>query len=205
MKQERGFTLLEVCVVSAMLVLLVGVVFTSTRTVTSTMSEDDIVAKSMEQLQRSAVRIAQIARPCSLVTYRMISTPWDVANLYATAVGEWVEPVDGQARSAIRFQSADGQLSVNAAALTSPRTFRLVLDDGELPNGVDDDGDGMIDEGEVMLDYDGSSVVMANNVETCNFTLDVRTLAVELRSATRRRDGSLQHFTIREHIYLRNN
>ena len=38
-------------------------------------------------------------------------------------------------------------------------------------NGTDDDNDGMVDEGAVILEYDGSEVTMANNIEVCTFTL----------------------------------
>jgi hypothetical protein len=157
----------------------------------------------METMQRSAVRIAQIARPCALTTYRVRSVLADVP-LRAAAAGEWIEPIDGETRGAIQFRSASGTLSLNAAALTEPRELQLRLDSGESVNGRDDDGDGLVDEGQLVLTYDGASVAMANGIEGCTYTLTGRLLAVELRAAVRRR-GGVQRFTVQETIYLRNN
>lgn len=205
MNRQDGFTMVEVMVVFVLLVPTLGLILTCTETASRNLAIDDTVAKTMETLQRSAVRISQIARPCAMTSYRMQATAADVAAALATTVGEWIEPVDGQPRTAIRFRSATGTVSMNASALTSPRTFRFVMDPRETDNDVDDDGDGMVDEGKVIMDYDGNRIAMAGNVESCTFTLTNRLLRIELRAAARRRDGSIQRFTARETLFLRNN
>lgn len=201
---QSGFTLIEVVLVSALLAVAVGAVAMSVRTTTQSLTADDLVARAMETLQRSAVRIALIARPCAITTYRVLSDSADVP-VRATAPGEWIEPMDAEERSSIRFAAADGRLSMNAASLTTPRTFRLVLDDGETANAADDDGDGMIDEGRVTMTYNGTDVVMASNVESCTFELTGRLLTIRMRSAARGRGDNVQRFAIEETIYLRNN
>jgi len=199
-----GFTLVEVVIVATLLSLAMSIISMCLSTATASLGVDDLVARSMETLQRNAVRIAQITRPCAISTYRVLSTSADVP-LHAAAAGEWMEPLQDDPRPSVQFRSARGELSMNAAGLTAPRTLRIQLDPGEVENGIDDDGDGMIDEGRVMLRYDGVDVAMAQNIERCVFTLSGRLLTIEMRSAARRRDGGLQRFTVRETIYLRNN
>lgn len=203
--REAGFTLVELTLVAALLSLVMGIVAMGFETSTRSLASDDLVAKAMETLQRSTMRIAQIARPCALTTYRVGSVAADIP-LFASSVGEMIEPPnDGEAREIILFQSADGIVSMNAALLTSPRRFWRELESGETANGVDDDGDGLIDEGNVQLDYDGATVTMATSVESFSFTLTGRMLTIELHSAARARDGNVHRFAIREQIYVRNN
>jgi hypothetical protein len=223
--RQSGFSLLEVMIVGALMVPALAIILRATDMATNNLSADDTVGRYMESLQRSAVRIAAIIRPCSLATYRMESTQVDVDETAAEeaaeaamltylrtvpsgtahAVGEWIEPADGAARTGIRFQGATGQVSMNAAALTPPRTLRFVRDSGELANGLDDDQDGLIDEGAVWLTYDSSTIQLNSNIERCLFSLTSRTLTITLASAVRRRDGRVQRFTHNEVLFLRNN
>ncbi|MGE3175088.1 MAG: hypothetical protein AB7O97_20845 [Planctomycetota bacterium] len=204
LRDEGGFSFLELTIVSALLVVLMAIVGTSTQSSTRSLRADEVVAHSMETLQRSAVRMSQILRPCSIITYRVVAVAADVP-LVASAIGDWIEPVEGEARAAVRFQCADGQLSLNAAQLTQPRAFRLQLDPEELDNDLDDDGDGMIDEGAVMLEYDGIELAIATNIESLSFTLTGRVLDIRVSSAARDASGNLQRFSVTETLYLRNN
>src|SRR5262249_20978486 len=142
-------------------------------TTTRSLGADDVVAKSMETLQRDAMRISAIMRPCSLTTYRVLSTAADVP-VFASAPGQWIEPTDGEARPPIQFRAASGTESLSAAQLTEVRGLRLQLDPREIANGRDDDGDGLIDEGDVVLDYAGMQVHIASNIEGLTFTLTSR-------------------------------
>lgn len=201
---QGGFTLVEVTLVAALLGLALGAVAMTMQTTTSSLAADELVARATGSLQRCAVRIAHVARSCALTTYRVCATAADVP-LRATAAGTWIEPLDGEDRASIQFRSADGRLSMNATALTTPRDFRLRLDAGETQNGLDDDGDGLIDQGSLLMSYDGLDIELGHDIEACKFTLDGRLLAIELSSAARRKDGTVQRFTIRETTYIRNN
>jgi prepilin-type N-terminal cleavage/methylation domain-containing protein len=201
---QGGFTLVEVTMVAALFGLILGAIAMSLQTTSQSLTADDQVGRAMESLQRCAVRIAHIARSCALTTFRVASTAADVP-LRATAAGQWIEPEDGEPRAAIQFRTADGRLSMNAAALTPPREFRLRLDPGEIQNGIDDDNDGLIDQGTLMMNYDGVDVELGHHVESCVFTLTDRLLTIDLTSGVRRRNGSVQHFKIHETAYLRNN
>lgn len=223
---QRGFTMLEMMAVLALLVPMLSIILRATSTTAGNMIADDNVARCMENLQRSAIRIAAIIRPASISTYRMEANQVDVDETqrevyehsigntsyvrppgsgYATSVGEWIEPADGAARTGIRFRAATGKLSMNASALTPWRTLRFEMDAGEIANGSDDDGDGLVDEGAVVLDYDGTTVRMNTDIEQCTFNLEGRTLTILLQSGSHRRNGMVQRFTHREVLFLRNN
>jgi len=151
------------------------------------------------------VRIGQIARPGSLGSFRVKANEDDVSNAMANQVGEWMEPIDGHTRTTMQFRSATGRLSMNAQGLTSPRSFVFMIDPEEEDNDEDDDGDGLVDEGKVLLEYDGNQVVMASNVEGCEFNITGRTLRIVLSAGLIRRGGSIQRFSSEETLYLRNN
>jgi hypothetical protein len=202
--RESGFTMIEAAIVATLLSVAMGIVAMCFDTTTRSIAADDVVARTMENLQRSAVRISQILRPCAITTYRVRSVAADVP-LLAAAAGEWIEPNDGEARAAIQFQSAAGEITMNAARLTPVRAFRFELDATEIDNDAEDDGDGMVDEGDLLMDYDGVTMTMVGDVEVCSFTLTGRLVDIALGSAARRRDGGLQRFAIKETLYLRNN
>lgn len=204
MNRESGFTLVEVTLVASLLAMVLAAVTSCLSTATTSINLDDKVAVSMESLQRSAVRVSQIMRPCSISSYRVWATAADVP-LNAPSADDWMEPLDGDPRPRIQFQSATGVLSLNASALTDRRTFRLELEPGETDNDADDDGDGIVDESRLILDYDGIPVALASGLEAATFTLTGRLLEIELRSAARARDGTVHRFTAHETLYLRNN
>ena len=170
---DTGYTLVELTIAAVLLAGAMAMIAVSVSTASNSLHGDDLVAKGMESLQRSAVRVSQIMRPCSLTSYRVLSLRSDVPA-QASAPGEWIEPNDGEPRSAIQFRAASGVESMNAAALTDTRVLRLEPEASDPPDGVDNDGDGMVDEGYLVLDYDGIAVRLASNIERCTFTLTGR-------------------------------
>jgi len=64
---------------------------------TRSLGADDLVAKAMETpaAQRPCASPRSCAR-ASLATYQQLSIQADVPT-YATAAGQWIEPVDGEA------------------------------------------------------------------------------------------------------------
>jgi len=204
MNRQSGFTLVELTLVAALLAMIMAGVAAFLGAATTSIRLDDNVAVAMESLQRSAIRVSQVMRPCSISTYRVLSTQADVPAA-AAAAGQWIEPVDGESRAAIQFRSSTGELSLNAQQLTDPRSFRIQLEPGETENDADDDGDGLVDEGRLMMDYDGIPVALASNLEAATFTLNGRLLTIRVQSAARTRAGIVQRFTAEEVLYLRNN
>ena len=207
MKNSRcgGFTLLELMIATLIFVPVLVAISATTRTVSGTINANDQSAEVLESLRRSMQRVAQLVRPCSMTTVRLQAIQADVDAGRAATVGEWIDPTDLQACPGIRFRSADGVLSMNATALTPPREIYFVMDSNEIDNDLDDDGDGMVDEGRVHLLYDTTRLTLADSIENCSFTTDGRLLRISMQSV--RRDASRRVFraTVEQVFYLRNN
>ena len=201
---QAGFSFVEMMIAASLLTAVIAFVANAVTFSTRAIDVDESVAKAMESLQRSTMRIAQMIRPCSLGTYRVEATDADVPAR-AAAAGEWIEPEEGEVRTAISFQSAAGVVSMNAARLTSAQVLRFAMEASEVDNDADDDGDGWIDEGDVVLETDSGQVTMAAHVEGLTFALTGRVLTIVLANAARQRGGAMQRFSVEETLFMRNN
>jgi prepilin-type N-terminal cleavage/methylation domain-containing protein len=204
---SSGFTLVEVLVTSVLLLVVLGAFASMGSVANRTLNAGDRRAEACEKCLRFLQRITQFGRSGVLSTYRVEATADDIANGRATAVGEWVHPVDGEPRTVAQFRSADGILAMNAGSLTEPIELRFVPDPAEGPGvgiaGRDDDGDHLIDEGHVEITYNGVRTGLLTGIESLAFVLDRDLLTVQIRTA-RRTDSAVQFYF--EHVLsLRNN
>jgi prepilin-type N-terminal cleavage/methylation domain-containing protein len=204
-RQERGFTLVELIIVMALLLPILGVVLSSSDVALQSMRASEAAGDAVENVQRIAQRVTQFIRPAVLSTYRMEATDADVALGRAAAAGEWVDPVDLEPRTAMQFRSADGVLAINASALTPVRVLRFRLDPGETVDGTDEDGDRLVDEGSIVYETEGDEIVIGTGIEQCTFTLDARKITLRLRAAKRRGDGTIARATTIQALTFRNN
>lgn len=202
---SAGFTLVEVLIVALIFVPILLAVSSTTGMVSGTVNTNDRSAEVLETLRKSMQRLGQLVRPGSITTIRMQAIQQDVTDGKAASVGDWIEPKDLEFRPGIRFQSADGVLSMNAAALTPPREITFTMETGELDNDLDDDGDGMIDEGTVYLLYGATRVNLVEGVEDCQFAMDGRLLRITMQTARADAKKRVHRATIQETFYLRNN
>ena len=205
MKHQRGFTVTELTLVVALLAPLLGLIVTTSSVTMRSLHLDGARAAVSETLERSMQRVLYVTRACRLASYRVQSVAADVVAGRAAVPGVWIDPVDLEARSAIRFESAAGVLAINAMAVTAPRTLRFVRDAGELANGAHDDDDGYVDEGRLMMTYEGTDFVVAANIEGCAFTLDRRLLRIQMQAAIRTSDGRVVRASTIRNLVLRNN
>ena len=130
---------------------------------------------------------------------------------YDPITGEVIEPpVDWQPlqnyvpRTSLRFQAATGTLSMNARELTPPRSIEFVRDAADPLNGIDDDGDGLVDEGRLVLNYDGVQTKIADGIESSTFVLEDRVVRFRLTFAKRDSNGRIHRGTIEQRFFLRN-
>ena len=107
-------------------------------------------------------------------------------------------------RPSIRFQAATGTLSMNARELTPPRSIEFVRDAADPLNGIDDDGDGLVDEGRLVLNYDGVQTKIADGIESSTFVLEDRVVRFRLTCAKRDSNGRIHRGTIEQRFFLRN-
>lgn len=94
---------------------------------------------------------------------------------------------------------------MNAALSTLPREFTFDLENGEIANGTDDDGDGLIDEGAIRLLYDNNQLVLVNGFENFEVSIDGRFLNVRMTAARSDDQGRIYRATLEQSFYVRNN
>jgi hypothetical protein len=173
--------------------------------VNRTIDTNDRSAETFETLRRTFARLGHLLRPAKLSTIQESAIQADVTNGVATVVGEWMAPIDLAPRPGIRFTAAQGLLSSTVNVSTTPRELRFTLETGETANGVDDDNDGLIDEGALILTWEGTPVVVADQLEICEFATEDRLLRVTLQCARLDRDGHVCRAVMSQTYYLRNN
>lgn len=212
---QAGFTLLEMMLVMVVAIPILGSVFVTNKLVRSEIQATDTAAAAAESCRAAGQRLALLARAGLLSTCQIKATAADISaaqaaaltnpSTYIPTLGEWISPPETGSRTTFRFQSADGILSMNATALTPMREFEFFMDAGESDNGVDDDGDGMVDEGRLQLRIGNSPVqLVLAGVERCDFSLAGRLLTITLTCARRDGDGHLYRATTTQSIYMRN-
>ena len=79
------------------------------------------------------------------------------------------------------------------------------MDASETDNDVDDDGDGLIDEGALHYETENVRVTLLDGVETCEFTLDGSVLIFALHIARLDSSRRVRRAVVERRIYLRNN
>ncbi|MEZ5990673.1 MAG: hypothetical protein R3F30_16475 [Planctomycetota bacterium] len=177
----------------------------------------------MTHTPKLADRLTQLLRPALTSSLRVRATQADVdqleaieaarlaANPLATPnpipeVGDWIVPPGPiTSRPGIRFQGAVGPVSLLPDATTDPRTIERVLDPAETANGVDDDEDGLIDEGTLRGTSGATGFALALDVEAVSFTLNGKVLDVEVSLARKDQSRNVFRSTFRHSIWLRNN
>lgn len=197
--------MIEMSIVMTVLIpLMVGIALT-TSSVNDTMEANSRRADVMTYCRRMAQRIAKLVRPAQMTTLAVMAVQEDVTMLRAASVGEWIPPTDLVWRPGIEFQSASGLLSMNASLLTSPRRIVFSLEASETDNDVDDDGDGLIDEGVITLLQNDVTLAILKDVEQCAFSLDGRIMLMRLQVARRSSEGRVYRTFVEQRFYLRNN
>ena len=220
--RQSGFTLIEVLIASTILVPILFAIISTQDIVGTTMDANDRRADAGDQARRVARRLRQIVRPAllSTVSVQAMQTDVDAAVAaeaaryaadplgtpdYIPTLGEWISPAGLDPRPNVQFVCAAGELAVNASKVTAPRSLEFRMDPKEADNDLDDDGDGIVDEGRLHYVYGGLSIVLLENVESCTFALDKGMLLLDLTVARRDRSGRIHRVNIQQKVYLRNN
>lgn len=206
-ERENGFTLVEMVVVAAITVTMLAAVWNAATAVNSTVHSNARSADVGATVRGTMRQVGGFVRPAKMTTIIVQAVEADVLAVppRATVVGEWIQPTDLVWRPGIEFESASGLLSMNAALSTAPRRLTFHLEPGELDNGIDDDGDELIDEGEIRLMHDTVTIAVVRNVEECLFQLEGRMLRVRLQCGRSDQRGTVFRVVLEQSFYLRNN
>lgn len=203
--KQEGFSLVEMLIVIAVLAVMLAAVWNTSSMVSSTVESNSRSAEVTSKVRRTLQQIGKFLRPAKMSTVGVQAVSADVTAGLAASVGEWIDPTDLVWRPGIRFQSASGEKAMNAALSTSPRSLTFSLESGESANSLDDDGDGLIDEGVVKLLHDSVTVAVVRDVESCEFWMDGRTIRVRLQCGRSSPQGRVHRTRLEQSFYLRNN
>lgn len=205
----QGFTLVEVSITAVVLAIVIIGVGATGSIASRTMATTDRRADAVERVLHFFQRVDELSRAGVLSTYAVQAGAADVAAGRAARVGDWIDPVDGQARNSVRFAAADGNLAMSASSVTQPIELHFRRDEAEDPAtnpsaqpDRDDDGDGLVDEGRIDLRYEDTEVTIVTGVDRCDMTLVGHGLTIEVRTARR---GSAPQVELTRVFTLRNN
>lgn len=212
---QGGMSLLELLVVMAVSVPILGSVLATNRMVREENTATDEAATVAENCRLAGQRLALYARAGLLSTCFVRATDEDVElarvaresdpSVTVPDVGDWIAPNEHTQRQTFSFQAADGVLSMNADRVTEAREFEFVLEDNELDNDRDDDGDGLVDEGSLRLRIGTTRLeLIATGVESCSFELTGRVLTFNLQCARRDHQGHVYRAAVTHTIFMRN-
>ncbi len=198
---EKGLTLVEATVALVLLVAVIGLAVSTLLTTTRVLGQ----ASDHAVVEATAQRAANIV----IVEVRQSGRPGSGSGIAVDAG----TPTPGGGPNRIVFRKNLGFDETTETITWSPAvTFAFEYDDRESGNGLDDDGDGLVDEGRlVRLDTDPGGaarrIVVADRLlDTLRFELDPGggfvTLTVE--AAARLEDGTVRKHVVREQVSLRN-
>ena len=147
-------------------------------------------------LSAASEKLGQLFRPALLSSFRVRANQTDVGAAKPVAIGTWVEPKEHDPRPGVRFL-----ISAGLGAASKSRELEFVMDDSESSNGIDDDGDGLIDEGVLLLRQGGTESVLMTNVEVFSVAIEGRSLRVTVGCALPDEDGNIHRaVTVRDFL-----
>ena len=200
--KQSGFTLMEVMVAAIVAIpILTGIVMT-TNGVNGTITANVRAADVSAHTRRIVSVFGRMLRPARITTIRMAATAEDVAASRATELGEWIPPSDQWSRG-IQFTSASGYLKMNASGDTGLNQITFEMDPKEKPNGVDDDGDGLVDEGSLHV-VRGGVASHHRDVEDVAFLFQGRMVHMRLTIARRDSRRRVYRISSETQFYVRN-
>lgn len=214
-KNQDGFSLVELIVaLTAMIPLMVaafGTYGVAMGTIKTNQTESDVI----RNLQYSLDEIRKLSRSAFLSSVRTRANAADVAAAEAAklldplvvvpTLGDWISVAAPVGRLSYAFMAARGGLTKSLAEATELRTIDFVMDTGETDNDLDDDGDGLIDEGQLLLNYGTTPVILATHIEEFTFSLAGRVVSITIKTARVGSNRWVFRKGMKQEFFIRNN
>lgn len=186
---RSGYTVVELVLTAVMMVPILMAFLSISQSVSSSLDTNQRAGEADELLQRTAAGIERLLRPARLASLEVRADASDVAAAIAAGqpeptIGEWIPAPELSPRPGLRFAALAGVPTAPAGVATTTRALEFTLDPGELDNDLDDDGDGLVDEG-TLYRNDGSDggddLELLRGVEVCTFEVDGNLLRLTLQ------------------------
>ena len=147
----RGVTLLEVVIAASVLSIALILAFSATDTVNRATTAGVQYSGASTKALKVLDRFAEDVGDASLGTV-VIDAP------------------DGDRQ--VSFQRVLGyDLDADTVRFGTPITYRWEVDRGEIENDADDNGNGVVDEGRVVREQDGISMILARDISKDGFVV----------------------------------
>lgn len=209
MNRQAGLSVVEVLISCILIVPLILVATSTGKLAVGSMAADDRASEAAQLVHGITKRLDQLFRSGLRSTCQMRAEQSDVDAAVAAgetppSIGDWITAPELSPRSGICMRSTEGVQSLLGAAVTASRCVEFVIDDNETDNDVDDDGDGLVDEGALRFESDGIDFDLATDLEGCTFELDGDVLRIGISFARRDALGRVFRTFSTYSIWMRN-
>lgn len=187
-----GYTVVELVLTAVMMVPIMLAVLSISSSVSKSVQTSERAGDVDDQLQRTVAAVERLLRPSLRTSIEVRADASDVAAAIAAGapvptIGDWVAAPDLSPRPCLRFTVLTGVPSAPSATATT-LSLEFVNDANDPDNDLDDDGDGLIDEGTLFRSDGTNTVEVLRGVEQCSFAIENQLLRVTLHWA--RTDGA---------------
>lgn len=165
---QAGVTLVETVVAVVVLVPLLYSIFSVGDVARRSVRTQDVAAELDASVGRIGRQLVEQLRPATMASLQARQSPADA----------WETPLPGQSYTGIRFASDD--------PVEPATTVQFVRDAGESGNGVDDDGDLLVDEGNLRSQRGTENWVdVATGIEQASVVIAGRLITITVQAAKR--------------------
>ena len=169
--KAAGFTLVELMVVCSILAPILYLFLSAGPSVGDALGVNQ---RNADVAQKARIGLSSICNSLRSASAR---------SLLVRVASSWVTPVEGTAYGTIQFQEPAGLPTASTVALQAPRMLEFKLDPKEIQNGIDDDGDGLVDEGSVWTTRSGGErACLASDIESFSVVKTGRLLRITIQS-----------------------
>jgi prepilin-type N-terminal cleavage/methylation domain-containing protein len=134
-RNERGFTFIELAISISVLAMIMGV-----------------VAMFQLRAQKAANAIQTTADVERRADRAMTAITKELSGVGVSTLQP--DPLTNLGSDTIQFQTPQSVSAAGVVSWNNATRIELAMDDGEIDNGIDDDGDGLIDERRILVTHD---------------------------------------------------
>lgn len=183
---RSGYTVVELVLTAVMMVPILMAFLSISQSVSGSLETNERSGEADELLQRTAAGVERLLRPALRASLEVRADASDVAAAIAAGtpvptIGDWIPAPELSPRPGLRFTALHGVPTAPTSIATTTRALEFVLEPDELDNDLDDDGDGLVDEGTLWRNDGDADLELLRGVEICTFEIDDNLLRLTLQ------------------------